>query len=83
MAPTTMYHVTGMPTIWHMAKKATSVTAMATRNARTLVGSFFQVRPFRTSTMMFVTITRASTTGRMMEMTTGMFWMMLSIASTS
>jgi hypothetical protein len=32
---------------------------------------------------MFVTITRASTTGRMMEMTTGMFWMMLSIASTS
>ncbi len=54
IAPTTMYQVTGTPAIWHIAKKTSSVTAMVTKNARTLMGILPQVGSFTTSTMMFV-----------------------------
>ena len=68
-----MYHVTATPMIWQAAKNASSVTAIATAKARRFVGSFPQVSFFSTSTMMFVTTIRTSTTGSTSAAATGMF----------
>ncbi len=72
-APTTMYQTTAIPIIWHAARNASSVTTIATANARRFVGSLPQVSFFRTSTMMLVTTIRTSTRGRIMAVTPGMF----------
>ena len=57
-----MYHTTGTPWIWQMAKKASRVIVSATMNASRLVGIKSQVTFLSTSTMMLTSTVATATT---------------------
>lgn len=74
-----MYQVTAQPMIWQAAKNDTSVTAMATTTARTLVGILSHVIFFSTWVMMLVITVRIRAASRMADTARGMYCIMVSM----